>query len=308
MIFSNIFPFLLTYIDFDTILIYRYELNIANAVLFDNLRLTGLEELLPGRLFSTRMPRNIKAEPESESAKTFRNNAKAYNLHTVLVLTEANEFQKYAGADLLEFYATLKLEVIHRPIVDFSIPEQRDMIRDIQDLTWRLAEGKSCLIHCAGGSGRTGMVIAGIIKNVGVKDPVAWVRRIKTQYCETPDQEAFVNSLPAVLDSRLSQRHPMLAKAIVAEHILDTVISGKVTLSGKFTHSREQDKNFGEAFDLIDTDKSGEISMSELLALFNTLGAEVPEDMVRAFFARENNGVITRDEFVEVMLASGSSH
>jgi Ca2+-binding EF-hand superfamily protein len=48
--------------------------------------------------------------------------------------------------------------------------------------------------------------------------------------------------------------------------------------------------------------------MSELLALFNTLGAEVPEDMVRAFFAKENNGVITRDEFVKVMLASGSSH
>jgi len=282
--------------------------NIANAVLFDNLRLTGLEELLPGRLFSTRMPRNVKADPESESALTFRNNAKAYKLHTVLVLTESNEFQKYAGADLLEFYAKLKLEVIHRPIVDFSIPEQHEMVSAIRDLTWRLAEGKTCLIHCAGGNGRTGMVIAGIIKNVGVKDPVAWVRHVKTQYCETVAQEAFVNSLPAVLEARLSNRHPLLAKAIVAEHILDTVICGKVTLSGKFTHTLEQNESFGNAFDLIDTDKSGTICMAELLALFNSLGAEVAEDMVKSFFAKDQDGLISRDEFVEVMLASGTVH
>jgi Cyclin-dependent kinase inhibitor 3 (CDKN3) len=190
--------------------------------------------LFEGTTLRLRIRHNSKSDSESESAKTFRNNAITYNLHTVLVLTETNEFQKYAGADLFEFHAKLKLEVIHRPIVDFSIPEQRDMIRDIQDLTWRLAEGKSCLIYCAGGSGRTGMVIAGIIKNVGVKDPVAWVRRVKTLYCETADQEHFVNSLPAVVDARISQRYPMLSKAIIAEHILDTVISGKVTLSGKF--------------------------------------------------------------------------
>jgi len=174
-------------------------------------------------------------------------------------------------------------------------------------LTWRLAEGKSCLIHCAGGNGRTGMVIAGIIKNVGVKDPVAWVRRVKTQYCETADQEAFVNSLPTVLDARLAQRHPLLAKAIVAEHILDTAICGKVSLSGKFTPTEEQIDSFGKSFDLIDTDKSGSISMSELLELFDSLGAEVPNEMVTSFFSKEAHGFISRDEFIEVMLASGAA-
>lgn len=41
----------------------RYEINLANRVLFDNLHLVGMDELLPGRLFSTRMPRNIKKDP-----------------------------------------------------------------------------------------------------------------------------------------------------------------------------------------------------------------------------------------------------
>lgn len=88
---------------------------------------------------------------------------------------------------------------------------------NVQDITWRLAEGKNCLVHCAGGNGRTGMVIAGIVKNIGVhggallmrslmlsewtvltvflnivchlnQDPIAWVRRVKTQYVETYEQ------------------------------------------------------------------------------------------------------------------------
>ena len=36
-----------------------YENNLTNAVLFANLSLEGLPQLVPGRLFSTRMPRNI---------------------------------------------------------------------------------------------------------------------------------------------------------------------------------------------------------------------------------------------------------
>lgn len=72
-------------------------------------------------------------------------------LHTVLVLTESEEYVKYAGADLEAFYRSLGLEVIHRPIIDFSLPEKTDLIQDIKDITWRLSEGKNVLVHCAGG-------------------------------------------------------------------------------------------------------------------------------------------------------------
>lgn len=75
----------------------------------------------------------------------------ANQLNTVMVLTETDEYQKYAGGNLEEFYTSLGLEVIHRPIVDFSLPDQSDLIQDIKDITWRLCEGRNCLVHCAGG-------------------------------------------------------------------------------------------------------------------------------------------------------------
>ena len=40
-----------------------YEINLTNAMLFANLTLDGLPQLVPGRLFSTRMPRNIVEDP-----------------------------------------------------------------------------------------------------------------------------------------------------------------------------------------------------------------------------------------------------
>ena len=48
-----------------------FEINLANALLFANLTLEGLPELLPGRLFSTRMPRNLAPGTDSKSAKDF---------------------------------------------------------------------------------------------------------------------------------------------------------------------------------------------------------------------------------------------
>ncbi len=76
------------------------------------------------------------------------------------------------------------------------------------------------LVHCAGGSGRTGVVVAGIVKNVGVQDSIAWARRVKNTYVETAAQEAFVKSIPPVLDERIALKNPTLAKAIVASQLL----------------------------------------------------------------------------------------
>eukprot|EP01036_Dinobryon_divergens_P029311 gene29311-38385_t len=226
---------------FDIDLDHWYEINLANRVLFDNLHLVGMQELLPGRLFSTRMPRNIKKDPDS--ANKFRKKCTENNLHTVLILTETEEYEKYAGADLEEFYRSLKLEIIHRPIADFTIPNQPDMIQNIKDLTWRLAEGKNCLVHCAGGSGRTGMVIAGMVKNIGVHDPTAWVRRVKTQYVETIEQEQFIKHMTPVLDSRIAQKFPLLAK-LKKQH--SVVTTNLVSIKSAKSSDNEKIESGGE--------------------------------------------------------------
>eukprot|EP01035_Chromulina_nebulosa_P036766 gene36766-49572_t len=130
---------------------YWFEINLTNAVLFPQLDLDRIGELLPGRLFTTRMPRNIKTSPDS--AAKFKEKKEKYSLDTALILTEKEEYAKYAGADLEAFYKSIGINVINRPIADFGIPDQTDIIKDIKDITWQLATGKNVLVHCAGGNG-----------------------------------------------------------------------------------------------------------------------------------------------------------
>ena len=54
------------------------------------------------------------------------------NLNTVLILAETYEYEIYAGGDIEAFYRSIGLEVIHRPIVDFSLPDQPGLIADIK--------------------------------------------------------------------------------------------------------------------------------------------------------------------------------
>lgn len=138
------------------------------------------------------------------------------------MLTEQEEFEKYSGMDgLLEFYREeCGLVVYNRAIPDFQIPTSGDLVNNILDLTYHLSQGRNCLVHCAGGSGRTGMVIAAVVKNLGVYDPVARVRRVKSTYVETMDQEKFLSDMPKAIDSRIVTQSPVLAKAIAAEHLI----------------------------------------------------------------------------------------
>ena len=97
------------------------------------------------------------------------------------MLTEPHEFKKYSGMDgLLEFYKQeCGLIVYNRAIPDFQIPTQGDLVNNILDLVYHLSKGRNCLVHCAGGTGRTGMVLAAIVQNLGVYDPVTRIRKVK---------------------------------------------------------------------------------------------------------------------------------
>lgn len=70
---------------------------------------------------------------------------------------------------------------------------------------------------------------------------------------------------------------------MAVEHILDVVLmASSVNVDadgGQITD--EQYKEFGATFDVIDQDKSGEISLQEMLGLFVALGSDLPEEKVR---------------------------
>ena len=111
---------------FCLIIIFRYEINITNAAL--NLTVRKIvSEVFPGRLFTTRMPRNFSTN--SESASSFIHLAKYNKLATVVILTEKFEYDKYAGDDLEKFYKSIPGLKMHvHPIVDFSIPKREEFL------------------------------------------------------------------------------------------------------------------------------------------------------------------------------------
>ena len=50
----------------------------------------------------------------------------------------------------------------------------------------QFCQGRNCLVHCAGGSGRTGMVIAAVIKNLGVSNISSGV--VRWSWCRKQHQ------------------------------------------------------------------------------------------------------------------------
>lgn len=246
-------------------------------------------------------------------AENFLQKAKDNNLKVVVILTEPFEYEKYAGSDLEAFYQSMKLKIIVRPIPDFSIPNKIELFDDVKDITYCLANNENVLVHCAGGNGRTGMIIASVFRNLGefdpyitsillchgillmkcialsqgVNDPIAWIRRVKSTYVETQVQEDFVKSMPLTLNNKLCTEHPQLAKAIATEHLLDA-LNGATQHKENYVQDDEKDvedealfdavmqKGYNAAFDIFDADKSGSISMGEIRdVLVETGGAEL---------------------------------
>ena len=275
-----------------------YENNLCNSSLFANLapeKIEGMVQLVPGRLFTTRMPRDLIEDPAER--KHWLDKVKLNNLKVICVLTEPHEFEKYSGRDdLLKFYENeCGLIVYNRFIEDFEIPTSGDLVNNILDLTYHLSQGENCLIHCAGGTGRTGMVLAAVIQNLGVYDAVARIRKVKSTYVETIEQEKFLKNMPKAIDSRIVQKNPTLACAIAAEHLIQVFHTHKGTIEkaackrtaldemGKDVKCLDEEVDdketleeaYGKVFDLIDQDKSGVLDRAELTDWFEMCGAEI---------------------------------
>lgn len=154
---------------------------------------------LYGTLYTTRMPRRIDQEVTAGADHTdmhvFRHRCQA--ISTVVVLVDKSEMKNIESSQLLEYYRDkLHLNVIHHPIKDYATIPTGEM--DI--LTERVLDAMrdgNCLVHCMGGSGRTGMVVVDVLKKLCVADPIEYCRSIKSVYLDTEAQVQFLDSLPA---------------------------------------------------------------------------------------------------------------
>merc|ERR1712137_773835 len=143
-----------------------------------------------GRLFSTRMPRGItphwkdgtQVEKGMTDPEVFRRKVKENGVTDIFVLVETtkhtNEPEEHKSGDLFDFYKSCGLEIHHRPIQDYGLPTVEAEQENINDIVACIVDGKGCLVHCLGGSGRTETVVIGVLKELGCQKPILEARKV----------------------------------------------------------------------------------------------------------------------------------
>jgi len=172
------------------------------------------------------------------------------------------------------------------------------------------------------------MILAAIIQNLGVYDPVSRIRKVKSTYVETKDQEIFLKNMPRAIDGRIVAEKPHLARAIAAEHLIQVFFTHKdkiekqTTKEGKEStresflgdnveplDQKEEDdllEAYRQTFDLIDADHSGTLEREELDEWFKMVGAEL--DLSKLVDTLVGDGQLTREKFAKLMCSSAKSH
>lgn len=88
---------------------------------------------------------------------------------------------------------------VHLPVADFTPPTPEQLDAGIAAIEEALAGGGRVAVHCAGGLGRTGTLLACYLVHQGMTadHAIARVRAVRPGSVETPEQEAAVAAYAA---------------------------------------------------------------------------------------------------------------
>ncbi|MEM3369183.1 MAG: dual specificity protein phosphatase family protein [Thermoproteota archaeon] len=85
-----------------------------------------------------------------------------------------------------------KLDFLHSPIKDFHAPSLEQLENIINWINHKIAIGKPVVVHCHGGIGRTGIILAAYLVENGAKPDVA-ILEIKKQIPFSLELEEQIN-------------------------------------------------------------------------------------------------------------------
>ncbi len=137
----------------------------------------------------------VSAENAAAAVRAFIQHLHANSVRTIVVLLPAHELRNlYGDIDLLGNYRDDGLDVIHFPLENFSVPEKMEHFhRCIESIEEKLRHG-NVLIHCMAGCGRTGMMAAGVLVQLGwnASEAIEQVRRTRPGSMDVLKQILFL--------------------------------------------------------------------------------------------------------------------
>jgi len=118
---------------------------------------------------------------------------------TVVTLLADDELARHGVPGLRARVQAAGLRSLQLPIADYGVPDStvlRDWNAALPGLLAQLQQPGRVLVHCAGGFGRTGMMVATLLRALGEEagPAMAQVRAVRPGTIETAEQEAFVRA------------------------------------------------------------------------------------------------------------------
>jgi atypical dual specificity phosphatase len=94
----------------------------------------------------------------------------------------------------------LDIAYLHRPIQDFGVPSNDDLPEILKFLAQqqKIKPNIPVLVHCTAGNGRTGTILASILKlldQLESEDAIQKIRSVNPLAIETKEQEEFIKEL-----------------------------------------------------------------------------------------------------------------
>ena len=90
------------------------------------------------------------------------------------------------------------LREVHLPVKDFAAPSPDQIERGVREISEALKASEATAVHCGGGLGRTGAMLACYLlasnDGLGAEDAIRWVRELRPGSVETPAQLAAVRA------------------------------------------------------------------------------------------------------------------